>query len=138
MSAQRHEAEQFTMPLPVVMAKPTIGQMRDERDAMIDRLLVLAGHRNQVVRVSREQLERVAYVAVTGGDQRELFECFLAREPAVAAIRHLPSRRWRKRLHALRRLGERIVLAELEAAPHARRVSELPPPKHPAARWQAA
>lgn len=130
MSARWHEAEQFVMPMPVVLAKPTLGQLREQRDAMIERLLVLAGHRNQVVSIPRERLEQLACVAVCvlakGATQ---MDWLIANEPAVQWMCALPSRRWRGRLQRLRTLGERIVLAEMQAAPNAKRVSVLPPPR---------
>lgn len=52
MSARRHQVEQFSIPLAVSAARPTLGQLRNERDAMIARLMVLAGHRNQVVGIT--------------------------------------------------------------------------------------
>ena len=140
MSAQRREAEQFTMPLPVMLAKSTLGQLRAERDALIERLLVLAGHRNQVVSIPRERLEQIACVAVCGTTWSEevQMDWFMPNSTVAKWARSLPSRRWRERLHSLRALGERIVIAEMQAAPNAKRLSVLPPPPNPPATQQAA
>ena len=131
MSAQRHEAEQFTMPMPVALAKPTLGQLREQREAMIARLVVLAGHRNQVVSISHEQLEQIACIAGCGAaaEGATQMDWIIANEPARAWARRLPSRRWRERLQRLCTLGERIVIAEMQAAPNAKRLSVLPPPE---------
>lgn len=132
MSAHLHEAEQLTMPMPVPAARPTLGQLRAERDALMERLLVLAGHRNQVVSIPRDRLEQIACVAVCVDAVQ--VDWFIANEPAVQWTRSLPSRRWRGRLHRLRVLGERIVIQEMQSAPNAKRISVSPPPKPPGAK----
>lgn len=128
MSAQRHDAEQLTMPMPVAVTRPTLGQMRDERDALIERLAVLAGHRNQVVKVSRERLEQIALVAVCESPYAA-DDFFIPFGPVMSWVRNLPSRRWRERLQRLRIIGVRIFTAESERVPNAKRIPVLPPPK---------
>lgn len=117
------------MPMPVALARPTLGQMREQRDAMIGRLCVLAGHRNQVVSIPRERLEQIACVAVCDSRHAGQEDFFMPFQPVVSWARNLPSRRWRERLHRLRTLGEAIVIAELQSAPNAKRISILPPPR---------
>ena len=132
MKAALHEVEQFTM--PVALAKPTLGQLREEREAMIARLTMLAAHRNQVVSIPRERLEQIACAAVCVMMPKEAMQMdwIIANEPACTWARRLPSRRWRERLQRLRTLGERIVMTEMQSAPNARRLSILPPPAAPA------